>query len=111
MDLHLLPDGRLLVIGPEEIAIGDGVRWDHFNRQAGSVETQIKSVAIDEKGQIYADMVNSFARIVFLDDASWTLERVQAVPPHDGYDNAQLDKVARVGDHWYWWEGAGPMVT
>ena len=36
IDLHLLPDGRLLVVAAQEIAIGDGVRWETF-RGADSV--------------------------------------------------------------------------
>src|ERR1700690_4069093 len=29
-DLHLLPDGRVLVISEHEVAFGDGVRWDTY---------------------------------------------------------------------------------
>src|SRR5664279_4825015 len=31
-DLHLLPDGRILVDSQREIAIGDGVRWETFQQ-------------------------------------------------------------------------------
>ena len=29
-DLHLLPDGRVLVLSEHEVAFGDGVRWDTY---------------------------------------------------------------------------------
>src|SRR3954467_10760485 len=29
-DLHILPDGRLLLVASRQIVLGDGVRWDLF---------------------------------------------------------------------------------
>ena len=29
-DLHIMPDGRILVVAQREIALGDGVRWEHL---------------------------------------------------------------------------------
>ena len=31
-DLHLMPDGRILVVAPQELALGDGVRWEVFRQ-------------------------------------------------------------------------------
>ena len=33
-DLHVLPDGRLLLVAGHQLAIGDGVRWERFQQAA-----------------------------------------------------------------------------
>jgi hypothetical protein len=53
-DLHLLPDGRVLVVSQHEIAIGDGVRWETFQQAANQSDYIYDHVAVDDDGRIYA---------------------------------------------------------
>jgi hypothetical protein len=31
-DLHLMPDGRILIVSQHEIVLGDGIRWETYQQ-------------------------------------------------------------------------------
>jgi len=68
-DLHLLPDGRILVKSQREIALGDGVRWESFrdtDEQGGFASIQ---VAVDEQGRIYTGAGKEIVQVDLGEDA------------------------------------------
>src|SRR5665213_3273070 len=75
-DLHVLPDGRLVLIAGPQIAIGDGVRWERFQQAADDPLTPAQTVAIDRDGVIYMGVTGGFARVEFGRDARWRLHVV-----------------------------------
>ena len=54
LDLHLLPDGGILVVSQREIAIGDGVRWETYQQAADQTDFIYSQVGVDNDGRIYA---------------------------------------------------------
>ncbi len=99
-DLHLLPDGRILVVSQRELAIGDGGRWETFQQaanQPGFIQAQ---VAVDDDGRIYAGITRSIARIDLGEDARWRFVPVMSVPQNDPYV-----RVVQFPDTWLWSSG------
>ena len=105
-DLHLLPDGRILVVSQHEIAIGDGVRWDTFQQAADQPEFIYHQVAVDDDGRIYAGINGAIARIDFGEDARWRFVPVFSVPHNDPYLN-----VVQFPDTWLWDSGGGTVFA
>ena len=50
-DLHMLPDGRVLVVSQTELAFGDGVRWETFRSMPDQANLLTK-VAVDASGDL-----------------------------------------------------------
>jgi hypothetical protein len=65
VDLHQMPDGRILAFGHGELALGDGVRWEVFRQADDDPRVGTASVAIEQDGRIYAGMAGGFGRIEF----------------------------------------------
>jgi PAS domain S-box-containing protein len=109
VDLQLLPDGRILVASPRELAFGDGVRWEAFR----SVEEllPIHAVAVDRDGQIYTGMEGGIARIDLSEGARWHLTPLTKLPRDAASQNATLSAVAIFPDHWYWYGGSGSIIS
>ena len=109
-DLHLLADGRLLVVAKREIAFGDGVRWQAFQSadDKGGVITDKVAVAAD--GQIYAGVEGNIARVAFGLDGRWSLVPVAPLPEHVGVNSSVLKNVIMLSDAWYWHGGTGAIV-
>ena len=115
-DLHLLTDGRILVVSQNELAFGDGVRWEAF-RQAEGQHSIFSSVAVDNDGQIYASSDGSIARVELSEGARWHLSASVKLPTAV---TSILNSVAAFPDHWYWyggnavfasWRPGQPVVT
>ena len=110
IDLHRLPDGRILVVSQHELAFGDGVRWETF-RRADDQPLVSASVAVDADGQIYTGIDGGFARIVLGEGASWHLTPVVELPKVPGILSTTLITVAAFPDDWYWYGGNGSIVS
>ncbi len=111
-DLHMMPDGRVLVVSAQELAIGDGVRWESFQRQPGTDSANLETVAVDATGSIYAGVANGFARIEFSADARWRFVREAELPAEKPeLAGRLLTRVSDVGGKWYWSAGNGAMVS
>ena len=107
-DLKLMPDGRILVVAQREISFGDGVRWETFR----SVDDkQVRTVAVDHDGNIYAGIEGTFARVELGEDARWRLTPVTAYPADAGLQNTVLLYVDASQDGWYWNGGSGGIVA
>jgi signal transduction histidine kinase len=99
-DLHLLPDGRILVVSEREIAIGDGGRWETFQQAPGQTGYIYAQVAVDDDGRIYASISGSIVRIDLGEDAKWRFVPVVSVPHDDPYTH-----VVQFSDTWLWSSG------
>ena len=109
--LHLLSDGRLLVVSNREIAFGDGVRWQAFHSSDDKAGVITDKVAIAEDGQIYAGIEGHIARVDFGVDGRWSLTKVAALPPNVGVGGAVPKNVVMFSDAWYWHGGSGGIVA
>ena len=79
-DLHLLADGRILVVSKREIAFGDGVRWQAFQSTEAKSDIIDDKVAVADDGQIYAGIEGNIARVTFGVDGRWSLVPVVRCP-------------------------------
>src|ERR1017187_810766 len=80
VDLHQMPDGRILAFGHGELALGDGVRWEVFRQADDDPRVSTPSVAIDPEGRHYAGLAGGFGRIEFNQDGRWRCARVEKFP-------------------------------
>lgn len=109
-DLHLLPDGRVLVVSPRELAFGDGVRWEVY-RAAPTETSHVARVVVDADGRIYTGIRGAIARIELDESARWHATPVVALPSEAKITNSTMISVAVIGDDWYWHAGAGAIVA
>ena len=111
--IHLkqMPDGRLLAVGHNELALGDGVRWQVFRKTEGRDSPGIFGVAVDKEGEIFVGLPGGFARVDFSSDGHWRLTRLDGLPPEVGTNFPTLTHVEAVGGQWLWWFGGGPVVA
>ena len=111
VDLQQLPDGRLLAVGHQELALGDGVRWEVFRQANGDRQVDTLSVAVDKDGLVYAGVPGGFARIDFEPDAHWRYTLIEKLPAGQNPDTPPLVNTAIAGDEWLWWWGSGPIFS
>ena len=109
-DLHVLPDGRLLLIAGLQIAIGDGERWERFQRAGEVISQPATTVAVDADGTIYMGVDGGFGRVEFGADGRW---RPKFVAPwkSDSPSGAPVLHIAiQLGTDWFWHGDSGPLV-
>jgi PAS domain S-box-containing protein len=109
-DLHLLSDGRVLVVSTRELAFGDGVRWQTF-RGADDSEPIYAQVAVDASDRIYSGVNGGIARVVIGEDARWRFERVADSPGGAEGRGATMVSVNMLDNAWYWHAGSGSIVA
>jgi signal transduction histidine kinase/CheY-like chemotaxis protein len=109
-DLHVLPDGRLLLLAGPQIAIGDGVRWERFQQTADDPPSAAKTVAVDADGTIYMGVPGGFARVIFGSDGRWRLRFTAPCTSGESGQAPFLHTVVQVGDDWFWHGDAGMLV-
>jgi signal transduction histidine kinase/ActR/RegA family two-component response regulator len=109
-DLHVLPDGRVLVVSQRELAFGDGVRWDTFRSLDGEPPI-ISMVAVDGDGQIYTGLNGGFARIDLGDGGRWHFTQVAMASQIPDAGSLDLTRVAVISDQWYWYGGTKEIVS
>jgi hypothetical protein len=110
-DLHVLPDGRLVLFAGQQIAIGDGVRWERFQQAADDPLTPAQTIAIDHDGLIYMGVAGGFARVEFGRDARWSLHLVAPWTSEDPTHLPVLKFAVQIGDDWFWHGDSGPLVA
>lgn len=110
-DLHLLPDGRVLVVSQREIAFGDGVRWEVFRGDAGAAGLIAGEVAIDHDGSIYGSVEGGIARINVGDDSHWHYSPVTQFPNDASIKNILLPNSTVLKNGWYWNNTSGSIVA
>jgi PAS domain S-box-containing protein len=110
-DLHLLPDGRILVKSPQEFAFGDGVRWESYRGTAAPGSFVSAQVAVDSEGRIYTGTDKQIARVDMGEDARWRLTPATDVPADKSLPTQDMVNVAVFPDAWYWYGGSGAIVS
>jgi signal transduction histidine kinase len=110
-DLHVLPDGRLLLVAGPQIAIGDGIRWERFQQAADEPASAARTVAVDADGTIYMGIVGGFARVEFGSDARWRLRSFAPCAIGESGQAPFLHTAIQVGDDWFWHGDAGVLVA
>ena len=108
--LQVLPNGQILVVSQDEIAIGDGVRWELFHRAPGANEI-VSEMAVDNDGQIYAGMQGKIGRLEIGTDARWRLTPVITLPPQKDGGVLFPQYVKTFSSGWYWNAGASVTAT
>ena len=110
-DLHVLPDGRLLLVAGPQIAIGDGVRWESFQQAADDPLPPAATVAVDRDGSIYMGVPGGFARVVFGADARWRLRYAASWANDEPGGRLVLGSAIQIGNDWFWHGDSGPLVA
>jgi len=110
-DLHILPDGRVLVVSQKEMAFGDGVRWETFRGAGGPTSFISAKVAVDQDGRIYAGANGQIARVELTPDARWQLTRAVPLPADEMLPSDTLFDVTVFPNMWYWHGGSGAILA
>ncbi len=110
-DLHLLPDGRMLVVAAQEIAIGDGVRWETFRGGPSASGRSLQRVAVDRDGRIYTVANGAFVQVELGQDGRWGLKPVAPMPDDPSLKNAVLTYVSPLPQDWFWYGNEGSIVS
>ncbi|HTO02821.1 MAG TPA: hypothetical protein VL069_03925, partial [Opitutus sp.] len=107
-DLHVLPDGRILVVSQNELAFGDGVRWESF-RGMQEQENLLSQVTVGADGRIYAGTLHSISTIQLKAASRWDFALVKKLP--DGAKEQTLLKAAMLPDRWFWFGGSDAVFS
>ncbi|MBK8475346.1 MAG: hypothetical protein IPL39_03310 [Opitutaceae bacterium] len=110
-DLHELPNGAILAVNESELAVGDGVRWQTFQRASDTEQTTLNQVIVDRDGSIYAGVGGGIARIELSEDGQWRFHSVVAMPRSTPAQDRLLSRVVALDGEWYWHNGSGPLVA
>ena len=110
-DLRLLPDGRKLVVGAQQLVLGDGVRWESFHQSPNDPLTAGLGVAVDRDGSIYTGTSSGFGRIEFIDNNFWQLTAAAPWPPGKLSDGTILRTAIVLDDEWFWHSGSGLTIS
>jgi hypothetical protein len=105
-DMHLLPDGRILVVSQRQIAMGDGTRWDTYQQAPDQEAFIYAQVAVDNDGSIYTGISKKICRIDLGADALWRF-----VPVYTTSDEDPYSRVVQFSDKWIWRSGGGTMLA
>ena len=109
-DMHLLPDGRVLVYAPHQLVFGDGVRWQMFRQKPHTSAGAGTGVAVDKDGSIYVATRNTFDVVKLTESGLW--EPVPASKPGSLTSDYPVPRVAlEVGDQWIWHSGSGVLIS
>ena len=114
-DLHVLSDGRLLAYSRNEIALGDGQRWEVIRKaETGGDEPgsyfDTHAVAVDTDDAIYLGIQDGFARVEFGEDGYWRLRKVAPYPSTESAVYSVPTRVATTAAGWFWHSGSGLVV-
>ena len=110
-DLHELPNGAILAVNETELAVGDGVRWQTFQRASDTEQTTLNQVIVDRDGSIYAGVGGGIALIELSEDGQWRFHSVVAMPRSTPAQDRLLSRVVALDGEWYWHNGSGPLVA
>jgi hypothetical protein len=105
-----LPDGRFVATALNQIAIGDGSRWDVFEVHPNENSAGIVSLIADEKGILYASTGDAVARVVFDESTHWSRKVVANFPASEASVRHGLAIATRVNGSYYWFGSSGGIA-
>jgi signal transduction histidine kinase/ActR/RegA family two-component response regulator len=108
-DFSILPDGRVVLLAGDEIAIGDGIRWQVFRAAEGNGATPQSQMAMAPNGDLFVGVPGALARVKYGDDGRWSLQPVAKTPVALG-SALPLSRVVTTGKHWLWHTGSGSVI-
>jgi len=109
-DFRVMPDGRILVYAPGQLALGDGFRWEVFQQEPYDARIFGAGVAIDHEGGVYTDMRDGFGKVEFQENGRWHVRLMAPWQGNEGERMPALLSVIQDGDDWYWHGESGPLV-
>lgn len=110
-DIHRMPDGRMLLVAGQDLAIGDGVRWQVFHHQDEDHPVLNRSVIVSDEGKIFAGIPGGFGHVEFGEDDRWRFVLdAETIPEKRGAFDIALYANA-VGSEWFWHSGSGMLVS
>lgn len=110
-DLHILPDGRLMLFASRQIVFGDGVRWDLFPQAPAEKTLSTLGVAVDRDGGIFMGSPGGFARVDFGVDGCWRATPVAPWPANENPSRPVPRMAIVVDDEWFWHSGSGSVIA
>ena len=112
-DIRLMPDGRILVVAAQQLALGDGVRWQVYRQAPSDPIMAGIGAAVDEAGRIYVGTSAGAARVEFGDDGFWRLSVVEPWSAPTGSSPRTFSEVMVTvsGTKWYWHSLTGAVMA
>ncbi len=110
-DLHVMPDGRVLVVAGRQLALGDGMRWEVFAQAAGDPPARALSLAVDRDGTLYQAVAGGFAKVVFGESGHWRLVKVADWPAGEVANRPVPRRVIETGNRWFWHSNSGNILS
>jgi PAS domain S-box-containing protein len=108
-DLHVMPDGRLLVVSPHQLVVSDGVRWQARSEVEDGIP--VGSGAMDADGNLFFGAPRGFARVRDEEDGRWRLEPVARWPGGGNTLKAIPWQAVAAGGEWYWHSSSGDIFA
>jgi PAS domain S-box-containing protein len=109
-DMHLMPDGQILVYAPYRLVLGDGVRWHLTRQKSNTPVVPGEHVAVDADGGIYMATRGGFVKARFDENGRW--EPIPASAPGSLSSDYPVPRASiDVGGDWIWHSGSGAMVS
>jgi PAS domain S-box-containing protein len=110
-DIRRMPDGRVLVVASQQLALGDGVRWEVFRQATDDHLAAGGTLAVDRDGQIYTGISAGFARVDFVENDQWRLAPIASWPRGEPSNRPPLRMHVEVNGDWFWHSGSGALFT
>lgn len=110
-NLRLLPDGRILVTAPQQLALGDGIRWETFTPSPNATAAGVSSVGVDAAGGMYVGTPTGFARIELAENNHWQLKPLDTLPEGERTDRLVPRTQVEAAENWYWHSGSGSVIS
>ncbi len=108
-DIHIMPDGQVMVLAPRQLAFGDGVRWVTRPQASGDISRQ--GCAVDRDGQIYFGSAGGFGRVRFSENGQWHVDFTAPWPSDQPPDRLVPQRAVDLGDEWLWHSESGSAMS
>ena len=99
------------MLAVDEIAFGDGVRWQVFRAIEGNRGRANAQMAVGADGLVYIGVEGGMARIDLGEDARWRATVVEKLPAGLGLEATSMFNFSSCGGDWFWHGGTGAIVA
>ena len=110
-DIRLMPDGRILVIAAQQLALGDGVRWEVFRQAPTDGVVSGHGGVVDSDGHIYLGVPGRGARVDFGEDGLWRMELTDPLAGSTASSESSSQFVVEAGKEWFWHSNSGSVIA